>query len=369
MGPGRYSVRLINDQGVEIWHRHVLVEAGNLPRRPSPKPARTDLNTGDYSIRTYRPGDEHEINALFNEVFGQKRTIAEWEKKFRAFGREPRIVLIVDRAGRIVTHYAACEVPFEIDGKAVVVCQIVDVFSVRREAAVSRQFFVKAANAFIDKFCGPDGISATYGFPGPRAYRLGQHVWEYRAFAPVTVWKVELGRPDFPSWAMSLVDSIEAGLEAHGPAVDQLWEKARHLYAAGVCRDSTWLTERYFRCDAGKYRSVFLRDAGGMRAWAVFALEGERGAIADIVWDGAKASAVRTVLGSVRCEARRRGASQLELWSPAYGPLAEALRADGWTSEDHPGGAYHVVQSFDGRVDEIAVRASMFYALGDSDLI
>src|SRR5262249_17298538 len=112
MGAGRYSVRLVDDRGAEIWHRHVMVDAQDGPRTAARRELRTALNTDDYRIRTYRPGDEVEINRLFNEIFGLSRTLQEWQNKFRSFGREPRIILVVDRADRIVTHYSGCEVPF-----------------------------------------------------------------------------------------------------------------------------------------------------------------------------------------------------------------------------------------------------------------
>ncbi len=366
-GKGRYSVRLVDEGGTETLHRHVLVESRRLPRRQTKQP-RTALNTDDYRIRTYRPGDEVEINRLFNEVFGLNRTIGQWQKKFLAFGQEPRIVLIVDRADRIATHYSACEVPFEIDGKSVTVCQIVDVFSVRRETAVGRQFFVKAANAFIDLYCGQKGVSATYGFPGPRAYRLGQHTWNYRAFAPVTVWKASLATGFQPS-PMAGASPDRAGLEGEGAALDRLWEKARRLYPAGARRDLSWVSERYFKRDAGKYRSVFVRDGNELSAWAIFAVGGGHASIADIVWDGSDTAAMRALLAGVRREASELGAGAIEMWGPDHGPPASVLRADGWIPGDHPGGAFHVVQSFDERVDEVAVRRSMFYSLGDSDLI
>jgi GT2 family glycosyltransferase len=370
MGPGRYSVRLVDGEGVEIWHRLVQVDAPRLQRRKTTTRPKIDLSTDDFRIRTYRPGDEVEINRLFNETFGANRTIGEWRTKFHAFGYEPRIILIVDRDDRIVTHYASFQVPFEIDGKNFVVSQVVDVFSARREAAVSRQFFVRAATAFIERFCGADGISAIYGFPGPRAYRLGQHIWKYRAFAPVTVWRTRLRRKHRPLlWARSLLHRTETGLEAHGPAIDRLWDRARRLYAAAARRDSSWLAERYFKRGAEKYRTVFRRDGAEIKAWGVFVMQGQLASVVDLVWDGADLTEVRAVLTRIRRDARELGARELQMWSPEHGPLAAALGADGWHSAGHPDGAFHVVQSFDPGVDEIAVQKGMFYSMGDSDLI
>ena len=63
-----------------------------------------------WQIRPFMPGDEEQIQALFERTFGKKRSLEEWKWKFLAnpqVGKVPHIwVAYVPDTGRIVGHYA-----------------------------------------------------------------------------------------------------------------------------------------------------------------------------------------------------------------------------------------------------------------------
>jgi hypothetical protein len=75
------------------------------------------------SVRTYRPGDEHAIQAVFETVFGRKRSLAEWHWRFQEAPAGPAMVHVLENDDGIVGHISHIPFPTWVDGQRLVLGQ------------------------------------------------------------------------------------------------------------------------------------------------------------------------------------------------------------------------------------------------------
>jgi predicted N-acetyltransferase YhbS len=70
--------------------------------------------------REYRPGDEQQLNDLYNEVFSRRRTIEQWKWQYRDAPAGPSKIVVIDDDGEIVGHEAMIPIHFHAFGGAVI---------------------------------------------------------------------------------------------------------------------------------------------------------------------------------------------------------------------------------------------------------
>lgn len=320
-------------------------------------------------IRPFAPGDERAINDGFNEIFQQQRPLKEWERKFRIDGQDPKIMVCVDRAGRIVAHYGATTQIFAVNGRSFVAGQIVDSYALRRSDVVAGGLFVKTAHAFFEHFCGPGKLEIIYGFPGLRALRLGRLKLGYDFTWPVTVWR----RSTQPGWLRAARQAIfprpsPVGEETLAQA-DALWSRAQSAWSPGMVRDRAWLDARRIGIGGVPYEVVAQARNDALSAWAIFESSSAITRIVDILWDGRDIRCLSAILDRIAVNARQRGSLEIELWSPAFGCLAQGLGRLGWTHDDEPRGCHVGIRVFSADIEPADVSGGFHYAFGDSDLI
>ena len=141
---------------------------------------------GEVLYRTYRAGDEVQINDGFNEVFGLNRSLDEWRWKFPEHPEGRWIMLAVDPGGSVLAHYAAVAMQVRFGQEQVRAGQIVDAYS-RREVRGTR-VFSSCYERFIEAFGTPDGLSLMFGFPGRRHYEMGLKALKYVPIGSVPYW-------------------------------------------------------------------------------------------------------------------------------------------------------------------------------------
>ncbi len=64
--------------------------------------------------REYRPGDEKELNDLYNEVFSRSRTIEQWKWEYIATPEGPGKILLVEDGGKVIAHEAMVPMRFQV---------------------------------------------------------------------------------------------------------------------------------------------------------------------------------------------------------------------------------------------------------------
>jgi predicted N-acetyltransferase YhbS len=67
--------------------------------------------------REYRPGDEKELNDLYNEVFSRRRTIEQWKWEYIDTPEGPGKILLVEDEGRVIGHEAMVPMRFQVFGE------------------------------------------------------------------------------------------------------------------------------------------------------------------------------------------------------------------------------------------------------------
>jgi GNAT acetyltransferase-like protein len=77
----------------------------------------------DLSVRTYRPGDEHAIQAVFETVFERRRSLAEWQWRFQGAPTGPGMLHVLENEDGIVGHLSHIPFPTWVDGRRLVAGQ------------------------------------------------------------------------------------------------------------------------------------------------------------------------------------------------------------------------------------------------------
>jgi hypothetical protein len=81
------------------------------------------VESNDLSVRTYRPGDEHAIQAVYETVFERKRSLAEWRWRFQGSPTRPAMLHVLENEDGIVGHLSHIPFPTWVDGQRLVTGQ------------------------------------------------------------------------------------------------------------------------------------------------------------------------------------------------------------------------------------------------------
>jgi hypothetical protein len=81
--------------------------------------------------REYRPGDEQELNDLYNQVFKRNRTIEQWRWEYLDTPAGPGKVLLVEEDGKLIAHEAMVPMRFQVLDRDVLSGKIEDAYIAR----------------------------------------------------------------------------------------------------------------------------------------------------------------------------------------------------------------------------------------------
>lgn len=324
-----------------------------------------------WQVRAYEPGDEVAIVALFTRVFGAgvaARDLGWWRWEFAACPAGSRIVLAVDAdTGEVIAQYAALELPCHVDGRIEIVTQPVDSMVDPRWRGTGA--FVAAAKRYFELFGHAGRCVASYGFPSPRAARLGQHQLGYvPAFMPVMALHANLfAKGRWQSLARSSPPLPVREVRRFGAEVDELWQRSRASHPFALVRDARYLNWR-FAAAPTPHRMFLVDGARGVRA-AFVVREGWCAesilALAEFVAMAGDAEALATALGFALCHAQARGFGRVETWFPPTSWPFVAARRLGFEAERSHSCMVARFYRSDRPVQWYLDR--WFYTIGDSD--
>jgi hypothetical protein len=317
---------------------------------------------GEVIYRPYRSGDEVEINAGFNEVFGLSRSLDEWRWKFPESPEGRWIMLAVDPGGRVLAHYAAVAMQFRFGREQVRAGQIVDAYS-RTEVRGTR-VFSSCYERFIEAFGTPEGLPLMFGFPGRRHYEMGLKALKYVPIGSVPYWVHETKRRALFAGRRF---EIRHGFDAL--AVDDLWLRAAQRYDVAAVRDSSWFARRYWGRPAVEYTHLSAWRHNRVHAWAVVRATAGTLKWAELVWDGETAAALVTIDRAVARLARRHSCTSLELWFGGDPAAERTFGRLGWARHLCPQDVLLVARTFETRVDLNRMQGNLYLTMGDSDLV
>lgn len=332
---------------------------------------------GHYVVRPYVDGDEQGIIALFRAVFGAGdarlpgRDLAWWHWEFATRPRGAQIMLGIDaETGAVIAQYAALVARFTVANADEILTQPVD--SMVDPAWRGSGAFLATARRYFEVFGNANVCLASYGFPNPRAARLGRRQLGYiPTFAPITTLHANLftaGRWQPLESHVSALRIVE--VKRFGAEVDALWAKVRRAYPFALVRDAAYLNWRFADAPAPHHLYLAL-DAAGDTVRAAFAVR-ERWcadsivALADYLAAPGDDETLHAVLAFVVRRARAGGYGRVETWLPPRSRLFARAHALGLESEASPSSM--VARFYRPREELQWYLDHWHYTIGDSDV-
>jgi hypothetical protein len=330
-----------------------------------------EVTESEITIRPFEPGDEERVNRGFNEAFGLDRPLAEWAWKFPP-DPEGRLIMIAERDGDVLAHYAGVAVRLQIDGRTWKAAQIVDVYSARkaRGSFTRRGVWVQTVDSFFDTFGRSGRSPLLFGFPSPRPLRLGVLQLGYDAMTPQPI-RYLARRPPAPAAGMRRRLYRAELARDWEPRLDGLWSRVAAQYPVAVVRDADHAVRRLAGRPGVHYHRflVFPRFSFQPAAFAAFRTDGGRVRWVDLVWDHDHLGALDLVSHLSAGLVAQTGAELEEMWLNGDVEGRDRLSRLGFEEEPEPGKLVMVARAFDPEIDLVAMAENVYVTMGDSDLV
>jgi len=231
---------------------------------------------GELTIREYRPGDEVEILATFNRVFGRvdvtfrPRTLAFWRWRFLGNPSGSRILLALTPEGKVAGQLAVIVQRVRLDGRPSCFGQGVDQMSASElRSGLQRGSLVGIlGNTVVKLYSGPlpHQDSLGWGAPVPAAWRAG------KSFARYEIIRTQLklsARPEELRATGAEGVELEEVAEFPEPVLG-VFERATARYKAIAVRDKAQLDWRWRDHPEKHCRIALARRRGELLGFAVW---------------------------------------------------------------------------------------------------
>lgn len=327
-----------------------------------------------FAVRTYQPGDERQILALFHHVFRQPRDMAHWRWKFAANPAGHQITLAVCADGRIVGQFAGLPAAAETPDASFVLSQGVD-HMVDPEFQ-KRGVFAAMTRHFVDTFLPPRRDVVFYSYPLAHKHSIDQRIGRAELVHGVRALRWDLGRAE--PWRRGVAGSWETWrhrvvrVERFAPAIDRLWQRRlRHEAGVAIVRDTSYLNWRYADCPDVRYvlLTVESRLTGRPLALAVLRFgwfDEPIAPLVELLVPERERDALRLLLGACHDLAREQGLTSVKAWIPPGTALHPQLLELGYGEEETPFLLTRIADADQRRA--AAMRARWTYSMGDSDI-
>ncbi|MXN48866.1 GNAT family N-acetyltransferase [Shinella kummerowiae] len=259
-----------------------------------------------FEFRPYRNGDEPEITALFETVFGQPMSLEFWRWRFLDHPAGGPLVMLAFAEDKLVGHYAASQAPLCIGGQYYPAA--LSMTTMTHPNWRGKRLFERTAEALYSTLPG-HGILAVYGFPNAavHALRIMRAGWHDSYEVPTLALDMaSLRRPAQPDSAVKIADRIDGRFGHFFAKISKELPIAAH-------RDSHILSWRIDHNPHNSYRRLVLEEGNEIAGYAVTKSYGVD--MLDLVElrcaDGA---AARALIGTVVAHAATEGCSRISTW-------------------------------------------------------
>jgi len=305
-------------------------------------------------IRTYQAGDEQAAIALFEQVFNQIITPAQWQWKYKGTG--PAGVhsqLVFDSENRLLGHAGAIPLRGYLQGNPIPFFQICDVMvhPAARGHLGPRNLFTTLLRRLLGVIAAKQPEAFCYGFPGRRPFLLGKRVRVYDQIETA----VEITRSARSS-GLPLLQVRP--LDWDDPLLDRFWTRLLPQHDLVLSRDREYLQWRYARNPYHHYDLLGFFGLGRLLGWAVTRRSGERLLVVDLLckryWLGLILPALDRFTATTNAQASC-------IWLP------EAWRND---TGGEPQSTEVVVSNMLGKFPFATawVKDNLYYTMGDLDI-
>ena len=259
------------------------------------------------TCRPYREGDEVGIRALYTSVFGLDVDEAMWAWAYRR--PKGTVIVVLERAGSIVGHYALQARPFVRDGRLVQAGLAIGLM-VRSDARNVRSLV--DMHKLATDLARDQGMSFLYAFPNPASRKVHRQLFGWAAVGELAEWE---GPPpsasaagergcELPASALVAPVGVAVGYRDHGWNTWRFVDKPGAEYVFHYAAGSYAVTKRYVR---DKVPYIHIVD------WQV--PDGD--------------AAIAAHLGSIGEQASAWGSDRLSAWASRGSSLAHHLEQSG----------------------------------------
>ena len=304
-------------------------------------------------IRDYRAGDAAAIRSLFQTVFGETMTEAQWHWKYRnALERNALPVVATTDDGELVGHGGVVYLDGWHQGRQIPFLQICDIMVApkARGHLGSRNLYTQIIRQLFDQLYDRFPNAFTYGFPGARPFKLGKYVGAYERIELAEETELLTMRPA-PWITIKAVPLVSADL-------DRLWGQLRRQFALCLIRDSSYVTWRYAEHPSAHYERVNFYIWGRLAGWSIVRKHTTQTQIIDIF---CLRKRLPSLLAALSQWLKEENASPAVVWLP------EAFRTK-VKGESRPTEVRitNGVRGFD--IATCDARRDLYYTMGDLDI-
>lgn len=329
------------------------------------------------TIRPYRADDEAGILKTFNLVFRETngegyvdRGVQFWRWQYLDNPEGHRISVAVTDDGTVAAHYGGVPYRIATEHGDLTFVHIVDSFvhpGYRAGLKAPGLFVCTALPWFKD--CYARGDAVPYGFPVPRAERIGQRYLHYHRLRVVDYLCRDL------TLACPSVDAVATErLTTLGPEVDALFANFRKQHQCLTARTARYLTWRYLSPPGVEYEVWAARRGGELVGLMVLNINNGLvpGACAIVDWmvPGLEAEVVDSLIARGVERARDAGRARVLAVFADSSPEFAAMTQRGFAVV--PSGQHLerrlTYQIYEHRLSEAFLLEHWWYTLGDSDL-
>jgi hypothetical protein len=307
------------------------------------------------TVRSYQPGDEEKIPALFKEVFGKEITVAQWKWKYTVPGKGKIYSKIAEDALHNIIGYAGA-VPLRgiYRKKPLQFFQIADVmvhpdsrgFLGKKNVfdALMKNLFEAIREEFPDVFC--------YGFPGRRPFILGKRIGVYDEIETAEDCVI---RPKLSFFVRCRIGSISWS----DSRLDTLWASLSEIMLLSLIRDREYLNWRYASNPFYSYRLLGVFSSGELRGWFVLQDRGEEILVIDFLVDDLL---FESALKALRKHLYEQKGKVIRFWLP------EKLRRKSRSCQTKKTQVVVTNMIWKLPLDTRTVREDLYYTMGDIDI-
>ncbi|MBW1781813.1 MAG: GNAT family N-acetyltransferase [Deltaproteobacteria bacterium] len=324
-----------------------------------------ETKQGAFVVRPYRPEDESGVLSLWKAAFEKEMPPALWRWKYLENPYKVQVAVCISEKGVIRVVYGGIPYRANWKGKTVSVTHLADIMS--HPDCRGTGLFVRTGAAFFDLFAGPQATVFYYGFPGEYHFNIGKRYLEYTALEPKVSFLT--GRTKDVAQNMVRFGGRVDTIMHMDDLLDDVWKRCCADYPFALIRDSAFLRWRFSehplrRYEIWGYRPYIQR---GWKAYAVFALEGEKARMVDILGPRSERT-MRDFLARLGARFVKRGIKTIETWLPGNHFLADAAGSVGFSPSQEPLGIIPTGRSFHPSLSLKWASTNIYYSMADGDL-
>ncbi|MFZ5907801.1 MAG: GNAT family N-acetyltransferase [Nitrospirota bacterium] len=354
----------------------------------------------EYTVRVYRDGDEHAINDLFNTIFREKRSLEEWQWKFRGVPMgKVNLITVAESGGRILGQYANLPCLYKYQDKISLVGFPVDNF-VSPEFRGGMKGIQKEMFEYQHEVTRINKVSFGFGFPNREAYIVGKRILKYRDIGKIRVlfkrlnWAlaVKAKMPWLPSPVLGLVrffssmafrlairlkgqDNLKGvtlrETDPRDEDFDLLWEKVKGQAGIIGVRDRKYVRWRFTR-PGHHYTLSVAEKEGEMAGYLVTGIKEQDGMRIGYIVDllSLNSGVTSALISEALCGFTAKGVDFVLVWMCSHSDAFTVLTRFGFSERDEFPPVNLVYFIFDpGEADEAYVSdlKNWYLTMADSD--